>query len=215
MMHRFHSGIATGLTLAALLASQTAQAACQPSNSNLQNTKPDDLYVDHDDGTVTDKETGLMWTRCALGLDYEAQSGGGGMDCNSGNGGSATDQSDWEDAISAVNTQNTDELYGYDDWRLPNIKELASLVDLACAGNSTSSANQKSLNDDIFDVNQITLNGTVPTQTQLTTLWSSTPNPNSAGEVMALQIHDGTVVKRDKGGTSGETSGVLMVRDPD
>jgi hypothetical protein len=58
--------------------------------------------VDNDDGTVTDTETGLMWQQDEAG------------------------QMNWESALSYCENL---ELAGYDDWRLPNINELQSLVD--------------------------------------------------------------------------------------
>lgn len=35
----------------------------------------------------------------------------------------------WEDALSYVQALNEAEYLGYSDWRLPNVKELHSLVD--------------------------------------------------------------------------------------
>ena len=57
------------------------------------------------DGTVTDTDTGLMWQQATASNDMI-----------------------WEDALSYCENLS---LGGYDDWRLPNIKELASLLDLA------------------------------------------------------------------------------------
>jgi hypothetical protein len=61
--------------------------------------------VDNGDGTVTDTETGLMW-----------QQGEGGF-------------MNWETALSYCENLVFPENQGYDDWRLPNINELQSLVD--------------------------------------------------------------------------------------
>ncbi|MFC1507351.1 DUF1566 domain-containing protein [Thermoproteota archaeon] len=59
------------------------------------------VYQDNGDGTVTDLNTGLMWQ----------QDPGGKMT--------------WEEAVSGADTFT---LAGYDDWRLPTIKELYSLI---------------------------------------------------------------------------------------
>lgn len=59
-------------------------------------------YVDNGDSTVTDKSTGLMW----------AKNDSGTMD--------------WVEALEYADKA---ELAGHSDWRLPNSKELQSLVD--------------------------------------------------------------------------------------
>ncbi|NPD45708.1 DUF1566 domain-containing protein [Lentimicrobium sp. S6] len=60
-------------------------------------------FVDNGDGTISDNATGLMWQQVDDGNSY-----------------------DWKDAL-AYATQS--ELAGYTDWRLPNTKELQSIVD--------------------------------------------------------------------------------------
>ncbi|MBR9726949.1 DUF1566 domain-containing protein [Shewanella intestini] len=75
---------------------------------------PDERYSIHDDGTVTDLATGLMWTQCVAGRE--------GIDCASGSGQSMI----WADALEYAQTSTFAQ---YDDWRLPNNKELFSLVD--------------------------------------------------------------------------------------
>ena len=67
---------------------------------------PEPRFIDHGDGTVTDRVSGLMWTRHA----------------DKANG-----KVDWEQAISGAGTCTDG---GHDDWRLPNRNELASLIDL-------------------------------------------------------------------------------------
>jgi hypothetical protein len=70
-------------------------------------------FTDNADGTVTDGVTGLMWTMCSAGQS--------GADCS----GSATTYA-WQDAV-----QYCDGLVfaGYDDWRLPKVREIVSIVD--------------------------------------------------------------------------------------
>jgi len=62
-------------------------------------------FTDHGNGTITDNLTGLMWTKNANLA-----------------GGTKT----WQEALDYVKTLNTG---GYSDWRLPNRKELFSLID--------------------------------------------------------------------------------------
>ena len=98
--------------------SAQALAECTTGrNADINITKPDNIYTDHRDGTVTDKETGLMWQKCSLGLS--------GADCTTGTAVTHT----WQAALAAANTNTGN---GYSDWRLPNKNELASLTEKAC-----------------------------------------------------------------------------------
>jgi hypothetical protein len=74
----------------------------------------DSRYIDHNNGTVTDKVTKLMWAKCSLGQNSTSTT------CS----GSATNHN-WKDALEQANNST---LAGYSDWRLPNVKELISLV---------------------------------------------------------------------------------------
>lgn len=60
-------------------------------------------FVSNGDGTVTDNATGLMWQQEDDGNTYN-----------------------WKDALAYGSSS---ELAGYDDWRVPNTKELQSIVD--------------------------------------------------------------------------------------
>lgn len=73
--------------------------------------------VDNGDGTVTDRSTGLMWSR---------DDSGSGMV--------------WEDALACVEAMNTEAHLGYSDWRLPEAKELQSLVDYSRSPDTSASA---------------------------------------------------------------------------
>jgi aryl carrier-like protein len=90
------------------------------SNSYVENKWLDNRYVDHKNGTVTDKITGLMWKQCSEGLSLS------GSNCvnEEGKEDNPTLYS-WKQAIELTNTF---EFAGKSDWRLPNIKELMSLV---------------------------------------------------------------------------------------
>lgn len=70
---------------------------------------PDDRFTDNGDDTVTDNLTGLMWLN-----DYSSIPDG-----NSGSWIQALDRC--EDLVFPVS--------GYDDWRLPNVRELMSMID--------------------------------------------------------------------------------------
>jgi len=68
-------------------------------------------YTDHGDSTVTDNITGLMWAKSP---DMD---GDGDID--------AADKKTYDQAVAGAECYN---LAGYDDWRLPTIKELYSLI---------------------------------------------------------------------------------------
>ncbi len=74
-------------------------------------------FAANGDGTITDGATGLMWAQ---------NDSGAGLT--------------WEEALAWVQTQNAANYLGYDDWRLPNVKELQSLVDYTRAPDATGSA---------------------------------------------------------------------------
>ena len=72
-------------------------------------------YSDNGDGTVTDPTTGLVWMRCAMGQVWD------GTTCTWSGITYAWDQAN---AIAGKVT-----FAGNSDWRLPNIRELQTIVD--------------------------------------------------------------------------------------
>jgi hypothetical protein len=86
-------------------------------------------FVDNGDGTVTDEASGLMWSQTDSGA---------GMT--------------WEEALAWAEQKNAEQYLGHGDWRLPNAKELQSLVDYSRSPDTTGSA----AIDPIFDITPIT-----------------------------------------------------------
>lgn len=82
--------------------------------ANLPVATPASDFVDHGDGTVTHVPTGLMWKRCTEGLS--------GLSCGDGQATTMT----WDGAHARADSST---FAGYDDWRLPNVKELHSIVE--------------------------------------------------------------------------------------
>lgn len=76
---------------------------------------PNPRFTDNGNGTVTDNLTGLMWMKNA----------DAGNDC----AGADTGPETWADALASAAACNAGAGYaGYTDWRLPNVRELHSLV---------------------------------------------------------------------------------------
>ncbi|GAP74076.1 MULTISPECIES: DUF1566 domain-containing protein [Pseudoalteromonas] len=97
---------------------------------NLQASTPAERFVINTDGTITDNATGLMWQRCSYGQQFDAE-----LQSCSG----AAQQLSWQQALQSA---TNDEFAGFDDWHLPNSKELASIVEHRCV--------EPSLNLDLF-----------------------------------------------------------------
>jgi hypothetical protein len=102
--------------LVGLLFSMQVQAACTAANPNASVVEdtPTSAFTDNGDGTVTHSLTGLMWKQCAEGLS--------GADCATG-GATAMN---WSGALAMASSDST---AGYGDWRLPNQRELLSIVE--------------------------------------------------------------------------------------
>lgn len=118
----FEMRLASGFFfLVALFGSGLAEAvtSCEagtvlPDSPVLQ---PSSDYLDNSDGTVTHNKTGLMWKRCAEATTELWD----GVTCN-GTGNTYT----WSAALIKAKDNG---FAGYTDWRLPNKKELESIVE--------------------------------------------------------------------------------------
>ena len=115
-MHR--NLFAFAVLLAALSAGFQVHAAtsCTAGNANtttVAESTPTSDFMVNNDGTVTHNLTGLMWKQCAEGLS--------GGNCT----GIATELT-WANALVQAKNAN---FASHTDWRLPNIKELQSIVE--------------------------------------------------------------------------------------
>jgi len=93
-----------------------AQQTCR-DESEIPSSAPVSRFSDHGDGTVTDIGTGLMWTKCAVGQT--------GADCAQGSAATFS----W---LGALNYAATSRIAGHADWRIPNIRELSSIIEKRC-----------------------------------------------------------------------------------
>ncbi len=74
-------------------------------------------FVDNGDSTITDRATRLMWAK---------HDGGRGLN--------------WQEALAWAQAKNAGNYLGHNDWRLPNAKELQTIVDYTRSPATTSSA---------------------------------------------------------------------------
>lgn len=106
----------TWITLSFLLLPLSALA--QTCLTSISATTPTTSFVINGDGTVTDNRLGLMWMRCSLGQTW----------LNNSCSGEPLELS-WQQAL--VNAHG----YVYANqtgWRVPNVKELASITEGQC-----------------------------------------------------------------------------------
>lgn len=94
------------------------QVAAQTCISDIDETTPTTNFLDNGNGTVTDLTTGLMWMQCSLGQTWS-------------NGACTGDAEtlNWQQALQQAHGY---EFASTDGWRLPNIKELATLSERSC-----------------------------------------------------------------------------------
>lgn len=130
-------------------------------------------YNDNGDGTVIDIYTGLIWMRCARGQTWD------GKNCQ----GEARVYT-WDEAMKLRHT-----FAGHDDWRLPNIDELKTIIDKS-QGNPT-------------------IDSAAFPNTPLTSFWSTSPSAGGSNDAWGVTFYGG-VAYSDK---IGNSFGVRFVRD--
>ena len=108
-------------------------------------------FIDNGDQTITDLATRLMWMKTDSGV---------GMN--------------WEDALVWVKQKNEEKYLGYNDWRLPNAKELQSIVDYTRSPSTTNSAAL----DPIFSITSIIDEGG---EKNYPFFWTSTTHASANG----------------------------------
>ncbi len=108
-------------------------------------------FVDHDDGTITDTATELMWSQDDNGVGVN-----------------------WEDALAWGEQQNAANYLGHNDWRLPNAKELQSLIDYSRSPDTHGTA----AIDPVFNTTAITVEDG---STDYPFYWSGTTHVNYQG----------------------------------
>jgi hypothetical protein len=124
---------------------------------SIRASTPASRFSDNGDGTVTDKTTGLQWKRCGEGQTW---SGGACL--------GIADTLYWQQALQAADAAS---FADKSDWRLPNIKELVSIIELAC--------DQPAIDLGVFP------------GTALTEFWSSSPDVTNSAAARSVDFSDG------------------------
>lgn len=102
-----------------------AQQRCDASTFAL--SVPTALFSDNGDGTVTDKRNSLQWMRCSIGQQWSS--------------GSCEGQAlpvQWQSAKDHADRVNATGQFFFSDWRLPNVRELATITERQCSNPRTN-----------------------------------------------------------------------------
>lgn len=189
------------LLLLVMLTSTHVQARCYDNFA----TSYIDRYIIHTNGTVTDRLTGLMWMRCDVGRRWDSNLGV----CSNAEG---TPRYTWEDALTLTRDIRNG-VYdfdgklqptgGYKDWRLPNVKEIASIIQRNC---ETIKAYR--IDDSVFlDPAGVYWSSTPALKPQKTTLDGTPVWQNGAW------VGNFTSVQRVEPRAMGESHSIRLVRD--
>ena len=160
------STIQLSLLLLALISLNLAAQTTQNCNINALETAPASRFTINSDGTVTDTQTSLIWARCPQGLSGAACTDGALVSLN------------WLEALALNGTRPTSVPTGDTsgtDWRLPNVKELQSLVERSCFN--------PAINEMVFP----------NTTSGFGVFWSASPDTNFTSGAWGVIFSDGSV----------------------
>ena len=134
--------------------------------------------IDNNNGTITDPQTGLVWKKCSEGQAWSSAD-------NNCDDAANTAIFTWQNAMQRAQDVNNGagQNFGQTDWRLPNIKELASIVEVRC--------------------NNPAINNTVFPETPGGSFWSSSSYASNAGDAWDILFTTGiNTLFRKEGGSS-------------
>lgn len=97
----------------------SAQQICDTRDRPL--STPSARFEDNGDGTVTDKESRLMWLRCSVGQQWSGTGCLGRWTLH-----------DWSSAQAAAAGLNRSGTLFFNDWRLPSLREMATITERQC-----------------------------------------------------------------------------------
>jgi hypothetical protein len=135
-------------------------------NSQHELSLPTERFDDNGDGTVTDKGTGSIWMRCTLGQEWDGKTCTGEAKLYT-----------WAELETLADEFNLDGYAGNDDWRLPNLPELATITERTCKNSRT--------NEEVFP------------NTLHVAYWTSMAKPGTE-QIYVLNFGEGGVKGADK-----------------
>jgi hypothetical protein len=179
-----HSGAPATLASNQISVNSEAPAIYLPMTGSLEESEPAGIpwsgarFTAVNTDCVSDALTGLEWHNTI-------------SDLNQAESGAVT----WNNAFAKVTAADNATLCGHNDWRLPNINELGSLINYGAN-------NQRDwLSNNNFDIPQ-SLAGS--------NLWSSTVNAESTTQALSVNLGSGQIMTKNM--TESMTNRVLLVR---
>lgn len=133
-------------------------------------------YADEGNGTIRDKRAGLTWEKLSDDDTIHDKD----------------NTYTWEQAFGKIETLNDTSFAGFDDWRLPNATELATLLDLGVVQPAISSAFQAGCTGGCTVLTCTCMPG--PSRI----FWTSTTAPADTSQAFAISFDFGSVTPRDK-----------------
>ncbi|BCE02690.1 DUF1566 domain-containing protein [Marinicellulosiphila megalodicopiae] len=152
----------------------TALSFAQTCNNKTFNDITAEQFIDLENGVAVDKKTGLMWQVCTLGQTFQD--------------GTCIDSAITFNWLTAFEFANQNQLAGFENWRLPNIKELTSIQKLSCVNPAVENSVFIGIESSYY--------------------WTATPS-NISGRIWAINFADGLSFADDK----TTEYYVLLVRD--
>jgi hypothetical protein len=152
---------ATAVLGATLPSAGSAAAEASLSCADQPRTLSAARFRDNGDGTVTDTVSQLMWMRCAVGQRWSA-----------GHCEGRAALAGWDEARRLADAVNRDASGFFNDWRMPSLRELATITERGCTPPRT--------------------NGEVFPQTPAAAFWSATARPGEAAGERVFVLSFGT-----------------------
>lgn len=159
-------------------ASSTVSPTTQPTTAPRRLSPEERFTVAQEGHVVQDLETGLMWQRCSLGQQWNA-------DAEQCSGDTTTLQ--W-DELASINS----DLAGFDDWRVPTVTELRALV-YCSTGQPARLGMPENFTTCSGNYQRPTIMVGPFVNTEPTWYWSSTPLRNPDYSAWSVSFYSGSV----------------------